>query len=119
MVKNIKCFTFIGIFIAGFLTYGILDRVISAQQEAMFRSDVNSCQLELVHFAQYNKFSSVIVSNNYTVISAVSNNIDNYICVFCSLSHHQNRGANVLYADGTVQWLTVKEFKERQIGGRY
>lgn len=103
-------------FLAGFLTYGILDRVITAQHDAKFRAEVTRCQLVLSEFGRgETDLRSGVGAECYTVVTQMNQAAPEPVRAFCTPEHHQGRGANVLYSSGEVRWLDAEDFDRLKV----
>jgi prepilin-type processing-associated H-X9-DG protein len=101
------------VFAAGFMTYGFLDRLLCARAASEFRANRTRCQLVL---AEYGKHRSGTVSNlpgpcRYTRILLESDTPAS-VAVACAPEYHDGKGANMLFADGAVEWITPERLKQ-------
>lgn len=109
-----KGFQFVAVFLTGFFTYGLFDRILWAKAEENFQLERSRCQASLIEHWKRDEGK---------VGLGTGDSVDYYFVNWSKspdgpgtpsgkhplmydrrLSNHDGRGINILMADGTVEW---------------
>ncbi len=115
-----KAFQFIAVFLAGFFTYGVLDRILWAKAEETFHLERSRCQSILIeHWKQHEGKAGLGTgdSGNYFFLDwsklpdGPGTSPGKYPLMYDRrTSNHDGRGINILMVGGTVEWDSNAEW---------
>lgn len=109
-----KVLQFIAVFLAGFFTYGVLDRILRAKAEETFHLERSRCQSILIeHWKQSGGKAGLGTGDNINYFFVDWSKLPDepgtsrgkYPLIYDRrLSNHDGRGINILMVDGSIVW---------------
>ena len=118
-----KVVKLIAVFLAGFFTYGVLDRILWAKAEETFHLERSRCQSILIE--QWKQSEGKVGlgtrdNGNYFFVDwsklpdGPGTSPGKYPLMYDRrLSNHDGRGINILMADGSIEWDSNAEWLKK------